>query len=264
MEAKTIMRWIGVGVGAIVLLVLFFGCFYVVDAGFCGVKSTFGTVEQTTYQSGLGFKLPWTDVIQFDVRTQKMTEKTASYTADMQTAEIEYNLTYNVKSDNVHILYSSVGQDYEAKKIVPLLNDVLKDVIGKWQAQELVANRDSARVQVMMALQTKLDNRFFENVTFQFNNIDYSDNFEQAIERKVIAEQDAQTAKNNTLRIQEEAQQKVISAKAEAEAMQIKAEALAKNPSLTQYEATLKWDGKLPQYMLGGGSVPMIQLPTGK
>ncbi len=263
MEAKTIMRGIGIG-AAIVLVIVLFSCFYVVDAGFCGVKSTFGTVEQTTYQSGLGFKLPWTKVIQFDVRTKKLSATTTSYTSDMQTAQIAYNLTYNLKNDNIHVLYTTVGTDYEAKKIVPILNDVLKNDIGKWQAQELVANRDSARVQINALLQSRMDSRFFENITFQLDSIDYSDNFENAIERKVIAEQDAQTAKNNTVRIQEEAQQKVISAKAEAEAMQIKAEALAKNPSLTQYEATLKWDGKLPQYMLGGGSVPMIQLPTGK
>lgn len=45
--------------------------------------------------------------------------------------------------------------------------------------------------------------------------------------------------------------------------MEIKAEVLAKNKGLTEYEAVQKWDGHLPQYMLGN-SVPMINLPTGK
>lgn len=39
----------------------------------------------------------------------------------------------------------------------------------------------------------------------------------------------------------------------------IKAQALAKNKGLTEYEAMLKWYGKLPQYMLGN-SVPMLNL----
>ena len=41
--------------------------------------------------------------------------------------------------------------------------------------------------------------------------------------------------------------------------MEIKSQALARNKGLTEYEAVQKWDGKLPQYMLGN-SVPMINL----
>ena len=77
----------------------------------------------------------------------------------------------------------------------------------------------------------------------------------------MIAEQKAQEAVNNTKRIKEEADQKIITAKAEAEAMEIKSQALSKNKGLTEYEAVQKWDGKLPQYMLGN-SVPMINLET--
>ena len=97
------------------------------------------------------------------------------------------------------------------------------------------------------------------HITFQFINIDYSDKFEGAIEDKVIAEQKAQEAVNNTKRIKEEAEQKLISAKAEAEAMEIKSEALSKNKGLTEYEAVQRWDGRLPQYMLGN-SVPFVNL----
>lgn len=265
METKSIFKYVGIGVAALFVIILFFSSFFVVDAGECGVKTTLGTVEQKTLQSGIGFKAPFiTDVIKFDVRTRKMAEKTASYTADMQTAEIEYNLTYNLKNDNIHVLYSTVGTDYEAKKIVPLLNDVLKDIIGKWQAQELVANRDSARIQVTTALQNKLDKRFFENITFQFNNIDYSDNFEKAIEAKVIAEQKAQESRNNTLRIQEEAKQKVIAAEADAKSMEIQANALAKNKDLIQLEAIRKWDGKMPVNYVQGSSNSSFILPFGK
>ena len=143
------------------------------------------------------------------------------------------------------------------------MNDVLKDVIGKWQAQELVGNREKARDQILSSLREKLDKSFLQNISFQLIDIDYSDKFEGAIEDKVIAEQKAQEAVNNTTRIREEAQQKVITARAEAEAMEIKSQALAKNQGLTQYEAVLKWDGHLPNYMMGN-SVPLINLPATK
>ncbi len=258
---KNWKRIVTLSVLGVVALLLLFTSFYIVSPGHRGVKVTLGKVEQRSFANGLGLKWPFiSKVIQMDVRTQKMAEKTTSYTSDVQTAVLEYVFTYDLNPETVHVLYETVGRDYESKKVVPILNDVLKDVIGKWQAQDLVSNRDKARLDVLTALNERLDKRFFGNISFQIINIDYSDNFEQAIENKVIAEQEAQRAANNTVRIKEEAQQKIITAKAEAEAMQIKAEALQKNKGLTEYEAVLRWDGKLPQYMLGN-SVPMIQMP---
>ena len=253
-------RIVGWSIGGLFVLILLFSSMYYISPGYRGVLVTLGKVDQQSHINGIGFKVPFVSkMYKMDVRTQKMSQKTATYTSDIQTAEIEYTFTYDLIPDNVHTLYETVGKDYESKKIIPVLNDVLKDVIGKWQAQELVSNRDKARVEALAGLQDKLDNRFFQNITIQFINIDYSDNFEGAIEDKVIAEQKAQEAVNNTNRIKEEANQKVITAKAEAEAMEIKAQALAKNKGLVEYEAVQKWNGQLPQYMLGE-SVPFINL----
>ena len=259
-SVKKIMKWVGAGIGSLLVLIALISAVYSISPGYRGVLITLGKVSQHSYINGVGFKWPFvSSMIKMDVRTRKMTDKTSTYTSDIQTADLEYTFTYDLNPENIHILYEKVGLDYEAKVILPSLNDVLKDVIGKWQAQELVANRDKARVDVVAGLQERLDRRFFQNITFQFINIDYSDKFEGAIEDKVIAEQKAQEAVNNTKRIKEEAEQKLISAKAEAEAMEIKSEALSKNKGLTEYEAVQRWDGRLPQYMLGN-SVPFVNL----
>ena len=76
---------------------------------------------------------------------------------------------------------------------------------------------------------------------------------------QVTAEQEALKAKNKTVQVEEEAKQKVIAAQAEAKSMAIRAQALSQNKSLVQYEAVQKWDGKMPQYMLGN-SVPFINV----
>ena len=259
-SVKKIMKWVGAGIGSLLVLIALISAVYSISPGYRGVLITLGKVSQHSYINGVSFKWPFvSSMIKMDVRTRKMTDKTSTYTSDIQTADLEYTFTYDLNPENIHILYEKVGLDHEAKAILPSLNDVLKDVIGKWQAQELVANRDKARVDVVAGLQERLDRRFFQNITFQFINIDYSDKFEGAIEDKVIAEQKAQEAVNNTKRIKEEAEQKLISAKAEAEAMEIKSEALSKNKGLTEYEAVQRWDGRLPQYMLGN-SVPFVNL----
>lgn len=167
--------------------------------------------------------------------------------------------TYNVNPENVNVIFEKVGADYEAKLVTPIISDALKDIIGRWDAQDLVGNRDKARQQILATLNVKLNKRFIQNISFQIVNLNYSDKFEDAIEKKVIADQQAQEAVNNTKRVKEEAHQKVISAEADAKAMAIKAEALERNKSLVDYEAVQKWDGKLPEYMLGG-TMPFINI----
>lgn len=250
----------GIAVIVIIVLTFLFNCFYHVTPGNRGVLVTLGKVSAHVYPNGVGLKPPFvSSMYKMDVRTRTIKDKSSTYTSDVQSAEVDYIVTYNLNPDAVATLFETVGTDYVGKKITPILTDVLKDVIGKWQAQDLVANRDKARTQILCLLQERLDKRFFQNITFQITNLDYSDNFEKAIENKVIAEQKAQEAVNNTQRIKEEAEQKVIAAQAESEAMKIKTEALARDKSLIDYEAVQKWDGKLPQYMLGS-STPFINI----
>ena len=62
-----------------------------------------------------------------------------------------------------------------------------------------------------------------------------------------------------TIQVEEQAKQTKIKAQAEAEAINIKAKALEANPNLTTYEAVQKWNGQMPQYMLGN-SIPFVNL----
>ena len=253
-------KYVIFGIVAIFAICLLISSVYVVNPGYRAVMVTLGKVEPRSIANGIGFKWPFVStVVDMNVQTNEMTDVGTTYTKDVQTAEIKYTFTYNLNPENVWMLYERVGLDYAAKKIVPVLNDVIKDVIGRWQAQDLVASRDSARIEITALLRERVDKTYFQNLTFQIINLDYSDAFEQAIENKVIADQRAQEAVNNTRRITEEAEQKRIAAKAEADAMEIKAQALTKNKGLTEYEAVQKWDGKLPQYMLGN-AVPFVDL----
>lgn len=257
MEKRNLIKY---GIIAAVAIILVFTSTYYVSPGYRGTLVTLGNVSQESYSNGIGLKPPFiSSMYKTDVRTKKISDKAVTYTKDIQTAEITYVLTYNVNPENVYVIYENVGSDYESKLVIPVLNDALKDVVGRWDAQDLVANRDKARGQILATLNRKLNRRFFQNISFQIVNLDYSDKFEEAIENKVIADQKAQEAINNTKRIKEEANQKVISADADAKAMAIKAEALEKNKNLVDYEAVQKWDGKLPTYMLGG-SMPFVNI----
>lgn len=247
----------------VTLLVIFIGFFNpiaIVGVGERGVKVTLGKVSPTSYTEGVHFVTPFISAIKnMNVKTQKNYIETSVYTKDIQQAKITYVLNYNLQPENAHKMYREVGSNYFDTVVSPVVEGTIKDVIGKWNAQDLVANREKATQEILIKLQNHLAPKYINVTDFQMTAIAYSGVFEKAIESKVTAEQEALRAKNKTVQIQEEAKQKLISAEAEAKSMSIRAHALTQNKALVEYEAVQKWDGKLPEYMLGG-SMPFINI----
>lgn len=244
----------------LVIFIIFFNPIAIVGVGERGVKVTLGRVSPTSYVEGVHFVMPFISSIKnMNVKTQKNFFDTSVYTKDIQQARISYVLNYNLQPENAHKMYREVGINYFDTVVNPVVEGTIKDVIGKWNAQDLVANREKATQEILVKLQNHLSPKYINVTDFQMTSIAYSGTFEKAIENKVTAEQEALRAKNKTVQIQEEAKQKLISAEAEAKSMSIRANALTQNKALVEYEAVQKWDGKLPEYMMGN-SVPFINL----
>ena len=237
----------------------------VVDTGQRGVKTRFGEITSTSLPEGLYFYNPITsNIIEVDTRVQRQDGDTESYTRDVQQAHIKYTLNYRLQQDKAHIVYRDIGRDWEQKLIPQVVLGTLKEVVGKWDAVDLIANRDKAGTAAFEAIRKNLSERSVDVLRFEITDIAYTHEFENSVEQKVIAQQKAIEEQNRTKQIEEQARQKVLSAEAEAKSMQIRAEALEQNAKLVEWEAVQKWNGVLPQYMLGGGTTPFINLNPGK
>lgn len=246
----------------VLLIVFIFICnpIAIVGVGERGVKVTLGKVSPESYGEGVHLVTPFISKMKnMDVKTQKRFIETSVYTKDIQQARISYVINYNLQPDNAYKMYRQVGMNYEDTILMPVVEGTIKDVIGKWNAQDLVANREKATREILTKLQNHLLDNYINVTDFQMTAINYSDVFERAIESKVTAQQEALKAKNKTVQIQEEAKQKLISAEAEAKSMTIRANALTRNKALVEYEAVQKWDGKLPEYMMGN-TIPFLNL----
>ena len=257
----------GITIATLILLVLFIvfcNPLTIVGVGERGVKVTLGKVSPQSYPEGVHLVMPFISKIKvMNVKTQKLSTPTEVYTKDIQQARISYVVNYNLMPQHVHEMYRQVGMNYVDTILMPAIEGNIKDVIGKWNAQDLVANRAAAASDILNKLQTQLTSKYINVTSFQIIDINYSEVFERAIESKVTAEQEALKAKNKTVQVEEEAKQKLISAQAEAKSMQIRATALTQNKALVEYEAVQKWNGKLPEYMMGG-SIPFINMPIKK
>lgn len=238
--------------------------FEVVDTGFRGVETRLGAVQGEPLPEGLHFYNPFTSTImEYSVRQEKWEETTSIFTRDTQNVTVKFAVVYYADPLHVHTLFKDVGRlDALTEKIIkPVVLGSIKDAIGEVIADELVMKRELV---TKAALKEVVENLALKHVIvtdLQFVNLDFDDAYEKAVEDKVVAIQQAQKAKNETVRIMEEANQTVKTAQAEAESMRIKSQALAQNKGLVEFELAKKWNGSLPTYMFGN-SVPMIDLKS--
>lgn len=233
----------------------------VVDAGERGVLTRFGKVEESL-PPGLHFYNPFTETVtSMETRTQKMETDMESYTKDIQQAKMHVILNYNLEAAKAGEVYQNVGYDWEEKLIPQTLQGVLKAAVGKWDAVDLIANRTKVTQEIQDNLAAVLSTNGIQVTRLEISNIDYTQEFETAVENKVKAIQEAEQQKNVTINVQEQAKQVALRAKADAEAMQIKAQALTQNAALIQWEAVQKWNGVMPVYMMGN-TVPFINIGT--
>lgn len=232
-----------------------------VPVGSKGVVVSQGTLKSVE-DSGLVWHGPTTDVHLMDLRQQKWEEKTEAYTKDVQQAHISFALTYRLDPNAVKLVYTTVGDKWAEVLIPQVVEQTVKDVIGQSEAvSDTINNRGAVQMRIVNELKTRLAPRHVIVEGFELKGVSFSEAFESAVEAKQVAVENANAEKNKTVAVQERANQQVITAKAEAEAMRIKTTALAGSPKLVEYEAVQKWDGKLPEYMMGG-SVPFMQLPS--
>ena len=255
---KNVIR---IAVGLIALLLLFLlSPFGTIAAGERGVHLRFTAVTGKVFGEGLYFRFPLIESVQMmDVKVQKYEMKSDAASKDLQTVHSVVALNFHIDPDRVANMYQDVGLQFKDRIIDPGMQEAIKASTAKFTAEELITKREQVRDEIKAQLKTRLKDRNILVDEFNIVNFEFSKNFNDAIEAKVTAEQQALAAKNKLEQIKFEADQKIAEARGKAEAMTIESNALKSNPQILELRALEKWNGTLPQ--VTGGAIPFINLP---
>lgn len=250
------------GTLALIVVLLFFSIWGTVNAGERGVRLQFGAVSGQAVSEGFYFKIPFIQkIVKMDVRVQKEQVTASAASKDLQTVSSQVAVNFNLSPESVTKIYKDVGLDYKVRLIDPALQESVKAVTAKYTAEELITKREVVRDEIKNTLAGKM--LAYGIIIDQFNivDFDFSKSFNDAIEAKVTAEQQALAAKNKLEQIKFEAEQRITTANAEAKAIAIQAQAIQTQggAEYVNLKAIEKWNGALPQYMLGQAT-PFINL----
>lgn len=213
---------LGVGIGAAVLTIILLACSCManVPTGHTGVLTTFGRVENITFEAGMNFKAPWQEVIVMDNRVQKQSTDLICFSSDIQEVSMKYTVNYQISSKDAMTIYKTIGTDYYNNIIVPNITESVKTAVAKYNAEALVSGRSELSRVIQEDLTTRLAAYNIIVVSASIEDMDFTDAFTNAVEAKQVAEQ-------NKLKAQTEAEQRVIEANAAAEIKRVNAEAEA-------------------------------------
>ena len=244
--------WALIIVITLAVLILIFNSFTVVNEGYIGVKYQFGKIVSSDLSAGLNMHMPFIEEI--------YSFQTDAYTSDTQTVDnLGLKLNYYYDGTKLPEIIRTIGiGNVETKLLVPNVAKISKDEIGRVKAEDLVQNRSDVQNAIYESLKKTLEPQGIIVTAFAIENLAFEDAFEQSIQAKVIAAQDALKMQNKTAEREEEAKQKVIAAQAEADSQKIKADAdaysiqavqeqLAKSPNYIDYLKINNWNGVLPQ-----------------
>jgi regulator of protease activity HflC (stomatin/prohibitin superfamily) len=262
METKGMAGKVAWGVIGLLALIMVFSSFIVIGAGERGVVLRLGAVQDKIFEEGLHFKIPFIETVKkLDVKTQKEAARVSAASKDLQTVTAEVALNYHLDSARVNRLWQNLGSEYQARIIDPSIQEAVKAATARYTAEELITKRPEVKEAARSILRDRLLEEYIIVDDFSIVDFAFSRSFNEAIEAKVTAEQDALAAKNKLEQVRYEAEQRVVEAKGEAEAIKIQAEAIQSQggTAYVNLKAIEKWNGVLPAYMLGD-STPFINI----
>jgi len=257
------------------LILTLSGC-AVVSPGERGIPLSFGKVGDITLGEGYYLWIPFVKrIITLPIRVQKTETQTEAATKDMQKVTSTIAVNWHLDPAAVNKVYQTVGDEDDIVRqiIAPAVSEVLKSSTAKMTAEEVLTKRIELKTHIDedLKLRLKVYNVFVDDISLV--DLNFTKEFNHAVEEKQIAEQQAKQAEYIALKATQDAKAAVNTARGQAESNLVVAEAQAKSQKLLmqtltkdilQMEYLKKWDGQLPNVMSGNSSGMILNLPTQK
>ena len=233
--------------GLLWLILLLFGSFTTVNSGEIGLKVRFGKITNTPISEGINWKIPGIEkIVKVNVKVRKYENETALSTSskDLQIINnIVINVNYQIDNTKAVLLYKNVGNNYEDVVITPAIQESVRSIISQYTAEELVTKRSEIANAINDNLNQKLNSYGINVLSTAIKNFDFSAEYNAAIEKKAVAEQNVLTAQQELEKTKIDAEAKKVKAQGDADANMVLEKTLTKDVLLQQFIE--KWDGKL-------------------
>jgi prohibitin 2 len=210
--------------------------FYTVDAGHMAIKyNRLSGVGGTTFREGFHFMIPWFErPIIFDTRARPHTMTSLTGSRDLQMVNINVRVLSKPDMSKLPEIYRVLGIDFDEKVLPSIVNEVLKSVVAQYNASELIVSRDMVSRMIRQRLTERAGDFHILLDDVSITHLNFSPEYEKAVESKQVAQQQAEKARYLVLKAQEEKKRTIIHAEGERQSAQMIGEAMAENPGFIE------------------------------
>lgn len=203
-------------------------CLYNVEPGHRAlIFDRYRGVVDEVYDEGTHFLIPyWQKPVIMDVRTTYTKMHTPSGTKDLQNVNLSLRVLYHPDVKNLPRLYRDLGTNYAERVLPGLSQEVLKSVVARYNADQLLALREKVSEEIRDELSKRCAGFDIILRDVSITHLAFSKEFARAIEDKQVAEQKMEKAKFLVMKAEQEKQAAVINGSADAEAAQLVSEAI--------------------------------------
>jgi prohibitin 1 len=229
------LRLIGLGIGAFLLVILFFSAVTRVGTGHVGVLTLFGKVTGETLGEGIHLINPLKTNNELSIQTQTIKESASVPSSEGLMMSLDTSLIYHLNPDRAAEVFQKIGADYENVVVEPTLRSAIREATASHTANALyTGEREMVAKQITDQISLELTKRGLSVENVLLRDIQLPATLKAAIEAKQQAEQESLAMNFRLQKETQEAQRKRIEAAGVRDFQQIVAQGIT--PSLLEWK----------------------------
>jgi len=252
------LRLIGIGIAAFLLVILLFSCITRVGTGHVGVLTLFGRVTGETLGEGIHLINPLKTNNEMSIQTQTIKESANVPSSEGLMMSLDTSLIYHLNPDRAAEVFQKIGADYENVVVEPTLRSAIRESTASHTANALyTGEREMVGKQIFEQVNEQLTKRGLTVENVLLRDIQLPATLKASIEAKQQAEQEALAMNFRLQKETQEAQRKRIEAAGVRDFQQIVAQGIT--PSL------LEWKGiEATETLAKSSNAKVVVIGSGK
>jgi len=230
-----LLRLIGLGIAAFLLVILLFSSVTRVGTGHVGVLTLFGRVTNETLGEGIHLINPLKTNNEMSIQTQTLKESASVPSSEGLMMSLDTSLIYHLTPDRAAEVFQKIGADYENVVVEPTLRSAIREATASHSANALyTGEREMVGKRIFEQVNEQLTKRGLTVENVLLRDIQLPATLKASIEAKQQAEQEALAMNFRLQKETQEAQRKRIEAAGVRDFQQIVAQGIT--PSLLEWK----------------------------